>query len=38
MRHLEIFYRELKGKVLSDLEMEHTTTFESVNWFSFLGS
>lgn len=38
MGHLEAFYRELKGKVLSDPEMEYITAFESVNGFSFLGS
>lgn len=38
MRHLEAIYRGPKGKVLLDPEMEHITTFESVNWLSFLGS
>lgn len=35
MRHLEAVYRDLRGKGLSDLKMEHITTFGSVNWLKF---
>lgn len=37
-RHLETVYRKLEGKMLSDLKMEHISTFGSINWLSFLGS